>query len=77
MSLNWSCQFVFPHALSLLLRSLSSAVRPNPRWSYVKTVMPREAYTPCAHSYRATCSAKPCTNSSTARAGLAAAYVLV
>ena len=67
MSLNWSCQLVFPYALSLLLCSLSSAVRPNPRWSYVKTVMPLEAYTPCAHSYRAMCSAKPCTKSNTAR----------
>lgn len=40
-SLNASTVLVFPYDASLLLSVLSSAVRPNPRWSNENTVMPR------------------------------------
>ena len=77
-SASCSRQLVRPYKLCALFRALSSAVRPNPRWSYAKTVMPRAAYCPCAHSYRPMCSAKPCTKRTIARGGLeAAGYVLV
>lgn len=80
MSAICSRQLVFAYALPLLLRSLSSAVRPNPRWSYVNTAAPRAANAPCAHSYRPQCSTKPWTNTTTACAGGApagGAYVRV